>query len=268
MFDSRVAEPRDLVSELEACPRLPAGAEERFAGYGVMGLPFKSGHLLAMRRFTASSIGPAYRSVWHRDPHGRWTFYQDVAPDHACTRYFGAAVHNVVDATIDITWSGPGEFTIAVVGGGHRLDWSLVLTSSGATRLMNAIGSRVPQTWWRSQRFLASMAMVAGPLLESGKLGLTGRTPNGQRFSVVPSRVWLIADSMATVDGVDLGEMGPAPIPGELGDFRIPQRGMFAIGRAFFHSDSRPACGGRPPFARECSPGRRPPLPASQAAAR
>jgi hypothetical protein len=35
-------DPRDLVAEIEACPRMPNGSEERFAGYGVMGLPFGS----------------------------------------------------------------------------------------------------------------------------------------------------------------------------------------------------------------------------------
>jgi hypothetical protein len=145
-------EPRELVCELEASPRLPSGLEERFAGYGVMGLPFRSGHLLAMRRFPASSVGPGYRSVWHRDPRGRWTFFQDVAPDAACTRYFGAAVDEIVDATIDIDWSAGSEFSITVLGGGHRLDWRVTLTSSIATRLMNAIGSGLPQKWWRSER--------------------------------------------------------------------------------------------------------------------
>ena len=71
-------DPRDLVADIEACPRVPAGSEERFAGYGVMGLPFGSGHLLALRRFPASSIGPGYRSVWHCDPNGRWTFFQEI----------------------------------------------------------------------------------------------------------------------------------------------------------------------------------------------
>jgi hypothetical protein len=88
---------------------------------------------LAMRRFPASSVGPGYRSVWLRDPHGRWTFFQDIAPDRACTRYFGAAVDEVVDATIDINWSAPRKFSITVVGGGHRLAWHVTLTSSMAT---------------------------------------------------------------------------------------------------------------------------------------
>ena len=47
-------EPRKLVAQLEVAASLPAGSNERFNGYGVMGLPFRSGHVLAMRRFTAS----------------------------------------------------------------------------------------------------------------------------------------------------------------------------------------------------------------------
>jgi hypothetical protein len=229
-----VDSPRDRVSELEASPRLPSGTNERFAGYGVMGLPFRSGHLLAMRRFPASSIGPAYRSVWHRDPRGRWTFFQDVAPNVACTRYFGAAVDEIVNARIDIAWSGPSELSITVVGDGHRLDWRMCLTTSKATRLMNALGSVLPEPWWRSERFLAAMSRLIPPILHTGKLRLAGVAPNGQRFIVNPSLTWLIADAEATLDQADLGDPGSAPVQGSLGDFRIPQRGLFAIGRAFF----------------------------------
>jgi hypothetical protein len=37
-------EPRKFVEELEAAASLPAGSNERFRGYGVMGLPFRSVH--------------------------------------------------------------------------------------------------------------------------------------------------------------------------------------------------------------------------------
>jgi hypothetical protein len=227
-------DPRALVADLEARPSLPRGTNERFAGYGVMGLPFASGHLLAMRRFPASSVGPGYRSVWHRDPHGAWTFFQDVGPDVACTRYFSAAVTEVVKATIDISWRAPSGLSITVVGGGHRLEWRMKLASSHATRLMNALGSVLPDSWWRSQRFLAVVSRLIPPMLHTGRLHLAGVAPNGQRFIVNPSLTWLIADATATLDGSDLGAVGPAPAQGTLGDFRIPQRGIFAIGRAFF----------------------------------
>jgi hypothetical protein len=72
---------RPLTAEVERHPELPSGGEERFAGFGVMGLPFDSGHVLALRRFPASSIGPAYTAVWHRDPAGRWAFWQDQPDD-------------------------------------------------------------------------------------------------------------------------------------------------------------------------------------------
>jgi hypothetical protein len=52
-----MAEPKELVVGLEQGAELPSGDEERFAGYGVMGVPFTSGDLLASRRFPASSLG-------------------------------------------------------------------------------------------------------------------------------------------------------------------------------------------------------------------
>ena len=117
-----------------------------------MGLPFTSGHILALRRFPASSVGPPFRSVWHRDPSGRWTFFQDVPSVQGCARYFGAAVAEVVAATIEIAWDGPnGGMTpqsprlphhlVVVDGGGVR--GGGCITSSGGEK---SSGSR----WWVS----------------------------------------------------------------------------------------------------------------------
>jgi hypothetical protein len=228
-------DPRQFVSEIEASPELPCGNNERFAGYGVMGLPFQSGHLLAMRRFPASSVGPAYTSVWHRNPFGRWTFFQDAAPSVTCTRYFGAAVDEVVHAAIEIRWSTPSELTVTVVvEGEHRLDWRIRLTTSNITRLMNSLVTVSPDSWWRSHTFLMVVSRLIHPVLRTGRLRLSGVTPNGQRFAVNPSVTWLVPEATATLDGSDLGEVGAAPTQGRLGDFRIPQRGIFALGCAFF----------------------------------
>jgi hypothetical protein len=231
-----ISSPRELVAEIEAHPSLPRGSQERFGGYGVMGLPFSSGHILAMRRFPASSIGPGYRSVWHRDPGGRWTFFQDALPGQACSRYFGAAVAEILTATIDVNWVGPRQFSVTVTDGGRRLDWSVTLTSSTITRAMNAVGSLLPEALWQHRWFLAAMEGVAGPMLRAGKVRLAGRAPNGHRFAANPLLIWLIADSQATLNGVNLGTTGPSPTPGRMADFWIPQRGVFAIGRAFFQS--------------------------------
>lgn len=85
---------------------IPDGSGDRFSGYAVIGLPFSSGHVLALRRIEASSFGPAYTSVWHRDPEGRWTFHQNVPPEQSCPRYFGAALSETTTGPIRINWTG------------------------------------------------------------------------------------------------------------------------------------------------------------------
>jgi hypothetical protein len=99
--------PHAAVSVIERDACILRGPGDAFSGYAVIGLPFQSGHVLALRRFSASSLGPAYTSVWHRDPSGRWTFYSTAAPDCSCARYFGARVHRNVITPINLEWTTP-----------------------------------------------------------------------------------------------------------------------------------------------------------------
>jgi len=201
-----------------------------------MGLPFRSGHVLGLRRFPASSIGPGYRSVWHRDPDGRWTFYQDQPAELACTRYFGSAVQDVREGPIDIDWTGPRGFQVRA--GDGDLEWTVEVGSTPVTRLFNRVGSVLPARAWRSRPVLDVMSRVAGAALRAGRVRLTGRAPNGQRFVANPLIMWVATGSTAIVRGVDLGEMGPAPEQALLADFAIPQRGVFVVGRAMFTGPS------------------------------
>src|SRR5262245_48413814 len=108
-----VRAPRTLIEQIEAHSSLPAGSEERFHGYGVMGLPFASGHVLALRRFPVSSVGPGYTSIWHRTPDGVWTFYATVSPNLACTRFFGELASDAIETEIRIEWRDPYRFSVA-----------------------------------------------------------------------------------------------------------------------------------------------------------
>jgi hypothetical protein len=225
-------EPAAYADEIERDMTLPAGSGERFFGYGVMGLPFRSGHILGLRRLPASSIGPGYRAVWHRDPAGRWTFYQDQPAEVACTRYFGAAVDEVREGPIEIAWTGPRSFEVSA--GGGTLAWSLELASTPVTGALNGVASLLPERAWHSPSILAVMSRAAGLALRAGRVRLTGLTPNGQRFVANPLRIWVARASSARVRGIDLGPMGPAPEQARLQDFAIPQRGVFVVGRTFF----------------------------------
>ena len=143
-----------------------------------------------------------------------------------------------------MTWADPRRLTIEVPAAG--LIWAVTLAETPATRLLNGIAAALPAPLWRRRTTLAAMARVAGRSLGAGRLQLLGRTPNGQHFRANPRRLWVIDESRARIGGVDLGAPGPLTPQARLGDFLIPQRGLFVIGSAFFEPDGARAVA-RPP---------------------
>jgi len=224
-------EPRDLIEHLEKNLQLPKGDGEILSVYGVEPCPFDSGDILCSRHVLASSFGPAYTAIWRRDPEGDWHFYQNVPPRQGCPRFFGKALTSVTVLPIETQWDRPQRLRIVAPG---RIEWQLDLSSTLATRAMNLIGSLMPDTLWKNPSVLAAMAPVAGIALGAGKLRLTGRAPNGQRFIANPLSTWTVPSAKATIDGRNLGVVAPLREQPKLGDFWIPRTGLFAIGRAFF----------------------------------
>lgn len=226
---------RTHIEQIERNLLVPEGNSDRFAGYAVIGLPFVSGHVLALRRFPASSLGPGYTSVWHRDPAGTWTFYSTVAPEQSCSRYFGSEIEDNVHADIQIAWKGPDTLRV-VAECSRRLTWDITVTETTASRLMNFAARQLPDSWWQKRFMLRFMGLAATVFLGTGKINLAGRTPNGQEFIANPKQVWLVKSSRAFVNGVDVGPAGPLPSQARLNDFLIPQKGLFAVAFAFMQS--------------------------------
>lgn len=223
--------PREVAEASIASPQLPDGTDERFIGYGVMGLPFSSGHYLALRHFPATSLGGGYRSVWHRDPDGRWSIHADVPPHLGCARYFGSALAGTELEPVTITWSDPYALSVTV---GDWLSWELRLHPSVATRVMNGMGRLLPDAAWRSDAVLRAMGRAAGPMLGVGRVRLQGAVPNGQGFRANPRLIWTVVDSSASIIGQDIGGPGRLPHQDRLGDFWLPQRGLFMAGTSRF----------------------------------
>jgi hypothetical protein len=211
---------------------LPAGVEERFHGYGIMGLTFDTGHILALRHFPSSSIGKGYSSVWHRRPDRSWDFYADVAPEIACTRYFSHAADNTYIDTIKIEWKNENRVSVEIKR--VNLFWESEFTSNWKTSLLNYFIPGIPISWWKNERFLNYLGMAAGKFLNAGKIGLHGIVPNQQRFIANPYRLWIIKKSFAVIDGENLGNINPLEKQEKLADFWIPQKGILAIGRTYF----------------------------------
>jgi len=228
-----VKSPRDHALESEQQPMLPPGTEERVSGYGVMGQPFASGHVLGLRRWTASSVGEQFTSIWHRDPDGNWHFYESAQPQFACSRWFGHGVQESTVVDIDVTWEAANVLRIT---SSQLIDWKLTVESSPMTRVMSYAGRVLPLPAWRSSAMLKVMGAVASSTLGVGKVSMTGLTANGLPFDANPQRIWRVVDASATINGQDVGPPAPLGEQARLGDFWIPQRGIFAMGRVFVGS--------------------------------
>jgi len=226
--------PQDTVAAVIANPMLPAGDDERFVGFGIMGVPFANGHYLAMRQFPATTFAPPYISVWHRNPSCNWTFYATTPGQQSCARYFSSATPNdAVQCDIDVSWTGDWSVHVDIPG---VLHWTVDLEATRATRVMNRIGGRLSESAWTNPRMLRRMDRVASRTLGVGDVRLTGRAPNGQCYAMAPKQMWLVADSHAQLHGRDLGPTGPLLRQARLGDFRMPQRGIGMVGSGHFET--------------------------------
>lgn len=216
--------PQASAESMEAAAALPPGNDERFAGYALMGLPFTSGHILAFRRFPASSVGPAYTAVWLLRPDTGWEIYADAPPSQSCARYFGAAVVHTALSPIEAQWANPNTLEVRVPG---IIEWIFELRRTSTTAALSTMARHLPAGLWESEGMVRTMGAMMGPALHTGTLRLNGGVPNGQTFLAKPLRVWEVRNSRATVDGLDIGKPAPLSRQQHLADFWLPQKGLF-----------------------------------------
>ena len=204
---------------------------EYVKGWGVFGLPFDSGHVLALRVFPENDFGP-YRTVWHRDPAGRWSIYVDGPRlDTACPRYYGPACHYTGYARIGLTWDGPATLRVAMDS--PALDWTLTAASTRPLRLLNTVSAAMPLATWRPRSLIRAREHLASTL-GMGQLKLTGTMPSGHTGMLMPQRMYYIDTSHATLDGADLGHPAHLPACPTIGEVTLPARGVLATGQAMW----------------------------------
>lgn len=225
----------DLASRLSAVPavrgRAPWAGFEYVKGWGIFGLPFDTGHVLALRVFPENDFG-SYRTIWHRDPEGRWSIYVDGPRlDTACPRYYGAACASTGFARIGVTWTGPDRLHVTMDR--PALDWSLHVRESLALRLLNPVSAALPLSSWRPHWLVRAREMLARAL-GMGDLRLSGVMPSGHRGILMPKQMYLIDSARASLDGIDLGSPVRLKDPPDIGGVPLPARGVLAIGGAMW----------------------------------
>jgi len=225
----------DLASRLRDLPakqgHAPWPGHEYVRGWGVFGMPFDSGHVLALRVFPEGDFSP-YRTIWHRDPAGDWSIHVDGPRlDTACPRYYGAACVFTGFSKIELTWTGPASLRVKVDQ--PSLEWTLTASETRMLGVLNAMSARMPLWTWRP-RPLVRMRERLAHRLGMGNLEMTGTMPSGHVGTLMPKRMYFVQDSNAVLDGVDLGRpihQEPNPV---IGDVPLPARGVLAIGQAMW----------------------------------
>jgi len=235
-LDRKAAGTVSLAEELQsltpAVQPSPWPGYEWVDGFGVMAMPFTSGHLLALRAFPRNSFAP-YKSVWHRTPDGTWTIFVDGAPaEKACPRYFGAAAEESRSARIDVTWTGPMDLEVTVEP--LNLRWTMSLTEPAYLKALNAASSRLPEAAWRSPVLLRGIELMASVVLGMGDVQLAGRVPSGHWATVTPRRMYFVRSAHAELAGRNLGSPVKTTAPPTIGATRLPSKPAFAVLRAFF----------------------------------
>lgn len=238
----------ELVRREDERPLHARAGRDDLRGFAVVGLPFAAGDLLALRHIPTTTFGPGYSSVWHRTPGGAWTIYTTTTPELSCPRFVGAAASRVMETPIDVEWTGAFDLQVRIPAAG--LDWRMHVAGTRVTRLMNAMLSLMPRFLFRSDLVLAVMSWMSTALLAAGRFRLRGRMPNQQWYQAGPRKVWMIPESRASLAGRDLGPPRPLATQATLGEFPLPQRGVFMLGgmslEAFRPGRHLPAIAGAP----------------------
>jgi hypothetical protein len=224
----------DLAAQLADLPEVrgdpPWPDHEYVKGWGVMGLPLGSGHYLALRVFPENDFAP-YKTVWHRDPEGRWSIFVDGPRfDAACPRYYGPACTQVSAAAITISWTGPMSLRVSVDD--PHLDWTMEATETPLLRSINAMSARMPIWTWKPRPLLGARELLARRVLRMGDVRMRGVMPSGHTGTLMPQRMYFIERTTAVLDGVDLGHAAHIDVTPDIGGFPLPARGVLAVGQA------------------------------------
>ena len=208
-----------------------AWPEHEYArGWGIFGLPFDSGHVLALRVFPQNDFA-AYRTVWHRTPAGAWSIFVDGPRlDTACPRYYGPACTVVAQTRIDVQWMAPAALRITMDE--PALTWSVVASTTPVLRALNAVSPRLPLWTWKRPSLVRARELIAQRMLGLGTVRMHGVMPSGHVGTLMPQRMYFINDAAATLYGRDLGRPERSTRTPHIGGVTLPARGVLAVGQA------------------------------------
>lgn len=198
-----------------------------------MGLPFSSGHVLGLRRFPASSVGPRYTLCGTGIPRDAGRF---ILLSRRCRDVTGTSAARSAKSSNALS-SSTGR-TTELLGNGWR--WHAPMGSSASAYAY--------YTGHERRRRLgpgSPLAADAGALGDGsggrasspgGTSWLTGSGPNGQWFVANPRLIWSIPESTAVVHGEELDSVSVLPETSPAGRLLDTAARRLCRRRCFFQS--------------------------------
>jgi len=202
---------------------------EHYLGYGVMVAPFSSGDLLGLRVFPENDFAP-YTSVWHCNPEGEWSIYNDgFSLNTTCPRWWGNALSHAALANIDLTWTKPNELLVEMEK--PSLKWKMTMNAPLPLRMLNAVNASLPVWTWKSNFLQKAREWISKKFLGMGNIRLSVITPNGQTATLMPKEIFFIDTSAALLEGRNLGNLVHMNDNPAIGEVPLPIRPTFIIGQ-------------------------------------
>lgn len=212
----------------------PAAQLQRFHGWFSPGICFDSGHCIWVFKWehTPTSLG-AYSDVWVITPDGDRLLYADppeagpfVEKYHDFHRTYGASItwDRVDDDAVEFHLDGDDDTT---------LEFRAELGASPATRVLTAISRLTPRAVLRTSigQTLSNLSLAS--LMDVNGLKVAGTTETREPYRFEADRLRAIETAAATLNGEDLGAVGPPDRPIEFGDAKTPAEPFFTVADLF-----------------------------------
>lgn len=203
---------------------------EHVRGYGVLELPFSSGHLPGLRVWPQTDFLP-WVSVWHRTPDGDWSIYSDgPSVETTCPRYWKPALQRAALANVDVTWTGPAELRVEMDD--PRLFWTMSIRAPPHLRGLNAVSASLPLWTWKPAPLRRVREWIADRLLGMGDVRLAFTSASGHEARIMPEQIFFVDESEAVLDGRSLGDPVRLETNPTIGGVPTPTRPVFVLGQA------------------------------------
>ena len=203
-------------------------------------IPFTSDYYLYFASWDSTPTRfSSYSNIWVITPEDQRILFADppASSEIACIYH---DFHEVHGGAISLVWPSENQLRLHCEShdGVHELSMDLDLQETISSRLLVALARGQPTRFMVSKPMVALSNFLVNSLLTKGGLTVLGKTETGQTFYTgAATRLMLIKEGSAKMDGRDLGGVSSPTWPIEFGDVIPPVRSVIRLGTLYLPYD-------------------------------